>query len=82
MVIDNSTGMQSGINVIPNKVSKVSDLPTCGSDADLGLQIYAEDMLKPDETAGQGSGGNAVCTTDGSGGYKWVSQFSGQLAKE
>lgn len=82
VVVDTTTGTVTGMTMVPLRVSKISNLPQCTTDSQLGIHVYVNDMLKPSETTGGGSGGNAVCATDGKGGYAWYSEFSGTLASE
>lgn len=83
IVVDTLSGDTSGLHVYPKRVAKVANLPVCNADYMLGWQVFVQSMRKPNEAAGQGSGGLAVCTADGTTGeYAWYSVFSGSLATD
>lgn len=81
LVIDTTTATLSGLTVRPARVSKLTALPLCNA-SNAGVGIYVDDLRKPGEAAGSGTGGNAICAGASGGSYNWVSQFSGTGAVE
>lgn len=80
--IDTTNGNSTGLSVFPKSVKKLSDLPICAADSQLGWKIFVRDLLKPTETnSGSGTGWSVECAPTSTG-YGWFQSGTGKVPTE